>query len=251
MKTRIKKLSLFLLVLAFFVNVSAQKYPTTSYELSENGMVLMKWLGEESVVDMNEDEVLQKVQKIYRQAFEKNTTLKSLIIGENVTELGSASFNLCSSLESVVLSPKIEILPSRCFRLTKLKKIKMSDSVKEIGNYAFWGCDDLKIIAFGKSLESIGAAAFRSIPVEFLNLPASLKSIDNGAFSGLRGLQMLTIYATNPPVLLKHTDGNLKTENEVFQYINFRKVKLLVPKGSAMLYKDADQWNQFKIIEEL
>ena len=70
--------------------------------------------------------------------FYRNTTLRSVNITDNETEISTNEFYGC----------------------TNLKDVRIGNGVKTIGDYAFSGCSSLKGFAFGSSVEAIGIEAF-------------------------------------------------------------------------------------------
>ena len=70
--------------------------------------------------------------------FYRNTTLRSVTITDEETEISENEFYGC----------------------TNLKKVRIGDGVTTIGNWAFSGCANLDYFAFGSSLQTIGKEAF-------------------------------------------------------------------------------------------
>ena len=70
--------------------------------------------------------------------FENNRNIKSLVVNEGVTSIGSSAFFGCSGLTSAMIA----------------------DSVTGIRDYAFSGCSNLTRVAMGKGITSIGNHAF-------------------------------------------------------------------------------------------
>lgn len=246
-----KKISLITLLISLCTFIIYADYPESSYELNTDGRSLMKWTGPEKVIDMNSDDVLKDIIKINNAAFRDNQHLESIVIGEKVTHIGTGAFLNCKKLTNVILPEGLLVLPNQGFRWSGITDLKIPDSVIEIGEYAFWACTDLKEIELGTSIDRIGRGAFRGTSIQNLVLPSSVDAIDNGAFFGMKHLQTFKVKATNPPRLLKNTDGNHKFEEMVFEGINFKRVELHVPQGSVEKYKNTDQWNQFQIVYEM
>ena len=70
--------------------------------------------------------------------FYRNTTLRSVTITDEETEISENEFYGC----------------------TTLKNVRIGDGVTTIGNWAFSGCANLDYFAFGSSLQTIGKEAF-------------------------------------------------------------------------------------------
>ena len=61
-------------------------------------------------------------------------------------------------LQSIELSPLLEVLPPACFyNCVNLKSVSMPAGLKEIQTFAFYGCGQIKEINLPKSVQEIGA----------------------------------------------------------------------------------------------
>ena len=80
---------------------------------------------------------------IGNSAFEESG-LKSVVIPNSVTALGSYAFNKCSNLESVSLGKGISALDEYTFSgCSSLPEITIPANVTSVGNYVFDGCSSL------------------------------------------------------------------------------------------------------------
>ena len=103
------------------------------------------------------------VTKITANAFKGNTSIESLIMSDNINEIGGGAFYECSSLTNIYLSNKINI----------------------INDYTFYGCKKLNKIVLPDTVERIGGYAFDSVGDGFtINIPNSLTIVDYYAFGG-------------------------------------------------------------------
>jgi len=147
---------------------------------------------------------------------DRNTSLK---IGSN----GSYPFFKDCKLDSVYIGGKMEYNTSSSagyspfYNNEGLRTVKISDAETTIYDKEFYGCNNLKNVSFGKGLESIGA----------------------NAFIGCGNVKQITSEAAMPPRCF----GN------VFEEINTKECKLIVPKNSVDAYKKADGWKEFFLIE--
>ena len=104
------------------------------------------------------------VTSIASYAFDNSPNLTKVIIGKNVTTIGTGAFRNCKSLETVVFEDSYTVQ-------------------KTIGDYAFNNCPTLTEVDFGNAVKSIGNYAFMTCKsIESLEFPDSLKSIGEGAF---------------------------------------------------------------------
>jgi len=99
-----------------------------------------------------------------------NTSLTTVVFGNQVEIIASSALDGCTSLSSVNLG-----------------------SVNIIRNKAFEGCSSLQTVTWGNSLETIGESAFKNCTsLQSANLPASLTTIGSRAFQG-SGIHEVTI----------------------------------------------------------
>lgn len=104
--------------------------------------------------------------------FYKQYDIKSVVIENGITQIGSYAFYVCKYITSVIIP----------------------DSVTSIDDYAFYGCTTLKDINIPDSLTNIGVAAFRDC-MNLLNvtIPNGVTSISTYAFYNCIRLQSITI----------------------------------------------------------
>ncbi len=92
--------------------------------------------------------------------------LDSIYIGGKISYNTSSSYGYSpfyrnTSLRTVVITnEETEIYPNEFYGCTNLKNVKIGDGVKKIGDYAFSGCSSLEEFTFGTGLQSIGTEGF-------------------------------------------------------------------------------------------
>ena len=126
------------------------------------------------------------------------TILKSVVIGNTVTSIGSLAFYGCSALTSIVIPNSVTSIGSSafsgCSALTG--ELLIPNSVTSIGSSAFSGCKGLTgELVIPESLTTIGYAAFYGCSglTGDLVIPAGVTGIGDSAFRGCSGLTGLTI----------------------------------------------------------
>lgn len=87
------------------------------------------------------DGIVYKVTSIDQEAFESNTNLKKVTVGNNVTTIGNGAFSGCTNLTSVTLGKKVSKIGNGAFKNCKnLSTVKInSTSLKSVGKNAFKG----------------------------------------------------------------------------------------------------------------
>ncbi len=135
------------------------------------------------------------VTSIGSSAFCGCTGLTSIEIPDSVTSIGNSAFSYCTGLKSIEIPISVTSIGSSAFSgCTGLTSIEIPDSVTSIGNYAFRNCTGLKTVTIGNSVTSIGSSAFESCTgLTSIEIPDSVTSIGSSAFYSCTGLNTVTI----------------------------------------------------------
>lgn len=150
------------------------------------------------------EEVTYNVTTIGDAAFELCTTLNSVTIPEGVTTIGNNAFNNCVSLTSVTLPQSLTTIGSTAFMwCMNLYDVTIPENVTTIGQRAFMYCTALTSIALSKNVTSIGAGAFAAC--------TKLTSIEvdgeNANFTSSDGV----LYNKDLTALIQYPVGNANT----------------------------------------
>ncbi len=124
--------------------------------------------------------------------------LKSIVIPDSVTSIGTGAFSTDVSLSNVVLSKNLEIIGDGAFiNNESLSSITLPNSLKTIGQYAFSG-SGLTGLIIPDSVEYIGEGAFEccnefdNAKIEFSNCVC-----DDYIFSNCRGIVGISVSGIN------------------------------------------------------
>ena len=89
--------------------------------------------------------------------------IKSVVIDEGITSIGSYLFYKCSDLKSVSFPTTVTILGTYLFyQCAALTEISNLDKVTTLSSYTFYGCAALTSLSFGEGLTSIVSTTFNS-----------------------------------------------------------------------------------------
>lgn len=182
------------------------------------------------------------VTSIGAGVFEYCNNLVSITIPNSVTSIGIAAFSNCRNLESINLPNSISILERTLFRnCEKLKNVVIPDSVTSIGNGAFSRTGITSII-ISESVTSIGIGAFGSCEeLKDIHIPNSVTIIERDAFSSYNIENVNVNWETPLP---------LGVGSDVFGSGDTYDINLIVPEGTEAVYKAAEVWKDFNIIEK-
>ena len=133
--------------------------------LGEDTIEITKYIGESENVIIPQTIGSRRVSYIGDGAFANCSSVKSVVIPDSVTAIGSRAFISCSQLEEVTLSSRLSSVGAYAFAgCPKLKTITLPDSLVAIGNNAFSVCSELSSVTVPPGVVSIGEWAFAGCP---------------------------------------------------------------------------------------
>ena len=183
------------------------------------------------------------VSKIGSRAFFNCKNLTSVTIGNSVTNIGDKAFLACSKLQSVTIPNLVTSIGDEAFAgCSSMTSLIIPNSVKEIGMAAFYECSDLTSVIIGNSVTSIGDEAFLGCSsLTSVTIGSSVTSIGNDAFRNCSDMEELINHQTMPQ----------KINGTMFRNSNRVNCTLSVPAGSLTAYRAADVWKEFGIIQAI
>lgn len=138
------------------------------------------------------------VTEVEFSAFNGETTLRSIILPEGITYIGSNAFNN-SSLEAITLPESLEEIDQYAFSKTNLTEIVIPANVELLGSSAFQGASSpvspLKKVVFeGNKIHTIESNTFQDCQsLQEVQLPEGLTTIRYSAFLRCYALEEITI----------------------------------------------------------
>jgi len=134
--------------------------------------------------------------------------IKSVIIQDGVTSIGTSAFDGCTGLTNVYIPDSVTSIGAFAFdNCTGLTNVNIPDSVTSIGYYAFSNCKNLTSVTIPDSVTSIGDSAFSQCTgLTSITIPESVTSIGNDAFYGYAA--GFTIYGVKGSEAEKYANKN-------------------------------------------
>ena len=180
----------------------------------------------------------------------------SIVIGDNVTEIGDYVFKMCEDVVSISISDSVTTIGNGSFFQCKsLTNIHIPDSVTIIGEMAFSSCINLSDITIGNGVSTIEPYAFSSCNnLVSISIPDNVTSIGEGAFYVCKNLTNVIIGSgiTSIERCAFHgceNLGSLYCEQETPPAIGELNLKeglvIYVPTESVEAYKATDGWKEY------
>jgi len=209
-------------------------YPKNA--ISENAFYLYKSLTTITIPS--------SVTSIERNAFTYCTGLISIVIPSLVTSIGTKAFFYCSGLTSFTIPKSVTSIGDGAFYgCSKLTSISIPSLVTSIESSTFYSCSSLTSVTIPSSVTSIGEFAFLNCTkLTTITIPSLVTSIGNDAFYGCSRLTSIYAYPSSPVILT--------SSPAVFSGVNKTTCILYVPIGTLNAYRTANQWKDFKNVEE-
>lgn len=174
------------------------------------------------------------------KVFHGCTSLKSVILSENLTTIGNQMFYECTNLESIIIPNSVTSIGSIAFQgCSSLMSISIGNGVTSIGTNAFRECTSLTSVEIPNNVSIIADQAFYSCTsLKSVTIPKSVTRIGSMAFKNCSNLTSVTVGIPSPLTINSQT------------FTNRKNATLYVPLGSKAAYQAADYWKDFyKIIE--
>lgn len=249
----------FLLLLSVFALFACKKdkgndeevvtIPASDYELSADGLTLVKWKNENTaVLNMQADAVLRNVKTIDKGAFYQHKNLGSITLPKGLTGIDNIAFYK-TKLKSIVIPKGVQVIGSYAFAETSLTSVQFSEGLITIDDKAFSECQ-IPVLNFPESLQAIGRNAFDSNKViASVTIPKNVLNVASAAFNSCEKLSSVTFKGQTPPRISIIFGSELNYVKQDYEPIV--KGHIYVPKGRAEVYKKAEGFKPYiNIISE-
>ncbi len=167
--------------------------PTVTWTLDEDGLLTISGAGE--MTDYSYE--LYGATSPWRASEETMLRVRSLVVENGVSSVGSESFMACGNLESVQIADSVEKIGVHAFSgCSSLRELNLGGGVRRIEGRAFFGCTALNSLTIPDSVTTIGPSAFHGCAgLTELSLGAGLTAIGDSVFYGCSSLKSLAIPA--------------------------------------------------------
>ncbi|MDD6328777.1 MAG: leucine-rich repeat protein [Lachnospiraceae bacterium] len=145
----------------------------------------------------------------YQQApwFQDGTHLaiREVVIGENITSVGSYSFTRCYYIDKVTLPQSLKRINQLAFVQNNIKTMNIPEGIEELGYAAIVECTSLKLGMVNlPNIKSIGNYMFQNMDIDEIIIGSELSDMSSNAFS-FANVKKLTVDEANPN--FKSVDG--------------------------------------------
>lgn len=173
-------------------------YPTSSYQLSEDGKTLVKWLGDEDYIDMSADPAFDQVIKIGDAAFYNRYYLQTIVLSNRIETIGNSAFDH-TTLKNVTIPSSVKVMEFDAFAC-RLKKVYVKDlsawcgidfqsmlwaggaNPLEFGADLYVNDQLVKDLVIPEGVEYVETFAFRGWSGRSVTFPKSMKTVGYGSF---------------------------------------------------------------------
>lgn len=161
-------------------------YASFDYRAEGDGVILIRYTGNESDVTVPEKIDGKTVTAIGDGAFKMSNVLRSVVIPSTVRRIGGSAFRECRNLCAVTLGSGVEEIGGSAFLgCSALQRLAIPSNVRSLGGLAFAHCTELAEVEAAQGVEVIGYAAFKGCTsLKSASLPESVRSIGDDTFDG-------------------------------------------------------------------
>lgn len=159
-----------------------------TYNIIDTYAEIVSYTGSLAIIDIPDkilyNDIYYPIIFINENAFRDNTILVTVIMTDNITNIGSNCFSECINLTNIRLSSTLMNIQPETFLNCNILNVILPDSITYIAYRAFYGCSNLISISWPKNLIKIYSEAFYNcynlLELEF---PSKLEFIGEYAFS--------------------------------------------------------------------
>ena len=140
---------------------------------------------------------------IGNSAFRSCLKLKTVELGQYITDIGSSAFQSCRMLESIEIPDNVKTLGTGAFSgCTSLKSAKTGNGISLLKTQTFSDCTSLENVEIGTNITKISGKSgtysnygcfYNCSSLEQIQVPGNVKEIEDYVFNGCTGLKNVII----------------------------------------------------------
>lgn len=126
--------------------------------------------------------------------YSQRLKIKSIVIEEGITDIGSKAFMSCAYATSVSIPSTVTEIKDHAFEYCyDITVLELPQGLKKIGDFAFSCCDEITELTLPEGLEYIGKGVFSYMSITELTIPESVTFIDDYAMRYCTKLESVTL----------------------------------------------------------
>ena len=130
-------------------------------------------------------------------AFVNCANLETVVVGSGVKEIGSYTFQNCTSLKNVTIKNTTTICSYAFAGCTSLEEIYLPDSIKNLNNSCFEKCTNLKNVRMPATLNTMTFGVFNYCSsLKSIVVPEGITTLGTNAFRNCTGLETVYLPST-------------------------------------------------------
>lgn len=133
--------------------------------------------------------------RIGHGAFRECTALERAEIPETVTAIGFGAFSGCAMLSELRIPDGLTLLGAEAFRgCARLTELHLPQGVRAVGAYVFDGCASLASVTLPDGMDAVAEYLFRDCKkLTAVCIPDSVRKINVGAFTNCKSFKEITL----------------------------------------------------------
>ncbi len=154
----------------------------------------------------------------YQPWAEYRTEIKTLTVGEYVSNVGNYAFYGCTGLKQINLSASVATIGSSAFYgCTGLESLRLNEGLQTINGSAFYYCTALTELVLPSTLKTLNSSAFRSCTsLDRVKLPASLSYVGYYAFQDCANLSAAVFLGSKPSTFYSYVFKNCDSDFSIY-----------------------------------
>ena len=126
------------------------------YRIENGNIVLVKYLGDDTEVNIPSEFLGRTVTAIDAEAFKECSFIETVTIPYTVTQIGGYSFEGCTNMKNIYIPYGVTVIEAGAFQdCSNLENIRIPESVTTICSGVFWGCNKITEINIPSGVTTI------------------------------------------------------------------------------------------------